>query len=78
MRIPILQDQERRRTALRVIGLVVGLGFFAAAIRFAMGEQAEFAKALEALRDPPPGAVALVLRLRARWRFAAPLNVQRS
>ena len=61
MRIPILQDQERRRTALRVIGLVVGLVFFAAAIHFAMGEQAEFAKALEALRDPPPSAVALVL-----------------
>jgi uncharacterized membrane protein YbhN (UPF0104 family) len=62
-RLPItwIQDPERRRTLLRVVGLFVGLGFFAAAIHFAMGEKEEFGKAIEALRDPPPIAVALVL-----------------
>jgi uncharacterized membrane protein YbhN (UPF0104 family) len=61
MKFPLFQDPERRRTALRVIGLVIGLFFFGAAIHFAMTEQAEFANALEKLRDPPPLAVALVL-----------------
>jgi len=61
MRFRLFQDPDRRRTALRVIGLAIGLFFFAAAIHFAMAEKAEFAKALEALRDPPPVAVVLVL-----------------
>ena len=61
MKFPLFQDPERRRTALRVVGLVVGIFFFVLAVRVAMAEQAEFAKALEALRDPPPLAVALVL-----------------
>jgi uncharacterized membrane protein YbhN (UPF0104 family) len=61
MKLPLFQDPDRRRTALRVIGLAVGVFFFGAAIRFAMAEQDEFARALESLRDPPPLAVALVL-----------------
>jgi uncharacterized membrane protein YbhN (UPF0104 family) len=55
------QDPERRRTVLRVVGLCVGLLFFAAAVHFAMRERMEFAKAMEALRDPPPVAVFAVL-----------------
>jgi hypothetical protein len=55
------QDPKRRRTVLRVVGLCVGLLFFAAAVHFAMRERMEFAKAMEALRDPPPVAVFAVL-----------------
>lgn len=51
----------RRRRLLRVAGLVFGLGCFAGAIWTAMREREEFARALDALRDPPPQAVALVL-----------------
>jgi len=56
-----LLEPANRRGILRVAGLLVGLALFAAAIHFAMREREEFAKALEALRDPPPAAVALVL-----------------
>ncbi len=56
-----LADPARRRSVLRIAGLFVGLALFAVAIYFAMREREEFAKALEALRDPPPAAVALVL-----------------
>jgi len=56
-----LQNPERRRTALRVAGLLIGVFFFVAAILFAMREREEFAKALAALRDPPPFAVFAVL-----------------
>ncbi len=52
---------ERVRFWLRVGGLVVGLAFFAAAIYTAVREREEFARALAALRDPPPVAVVLVL-----------------
>lgn len=51
----------RMRFWLRVAGLVVGLAFFAAAIYTAVRERDEFAKAIAALRDPPPAAVAMVL-----------------
>lgn len=54
-------DPEKRRSALRVAGLFIGLFFFVAAIHFAMRERAEFTKAIEALRDPPPVAVVAVL-----------------
>lgn len=54
-------DPERRRAALRVVGLLVGVAVLIAAIRFAMAETEGFASAIAALRDPPPAAVALVL-----------------
>jgi uncharacterized membrane protein YbhN (UPF0104 family) len=56
-----LGDPARRRSVLRIAGLVVGLALFGLAIHFAMRERDKFAQALEALRDPPPEAVALVL-----------------
>lgn len=56
-----LHDPERRRAALRVVGLLVGVAVLIAAIRFAMAETEGFASAIAALRDPPPAAVALVL-----------------
>jgi hypothetical protein len=64
--IPVLTASSRwasprTRFWLRVAGLVVGLAFFAAAIYTAMRERDEFAKAIAALRDPPPVAVAMVL-----------------
>ncbi len=46
---------------LRIVGLVLGVAFFAAAIYTAVREKEEFARAIDALRDPPPLAVALVL-----------------
>lgn len=65
MEVPVairwMHVPERRRTVLRVVGLLVGIFFFVAAIRFAMAEREEFAKALAALKEPPPTAVVLVL-----------------
>lgn len=49
------------RRWLRVAGLAFGLACFAGAIYTAVREKDEFAKAIEALRDPPPLAVVLVL-----------------
>ena len=49
------------RRWLRIAGLAFGLTCFAGAIYTAVREKDEFAKAIDALRDPPPLAVALVL-----------------
>ncbi len=49
------------RLWLRVAGLAFGLACFAGAIYTAMRERDEFSRAIAALRDPPPLAVALVL-----------------
>ena len=54
-------ESGRAKMWLRIGGLGFGLVCFAGAIYTAVGEREGFAKALEALRDPPPMAVALVL-----------------
>ena len=54
-------ESGRAKIWLRIGGLGFGLVCFAGAIYTAVGEREGFAKALEALRDPPPMAVALVL-----------------
>jgi len=58
---PLPRISERTRRWLRRAGLAVGLACFALAVYTAMREREEFAKAIDALRDPDPVAVAAVL-----------------
>ena len=50
-----------RRRLLKAAGLAFGLACLAGAIVVATREKDDFAAAMQALRDPPPSAVALVL-----------------
>ena len=59
--LPISRIPESTRRWLRRAGLAVGVACFALAIHVAMREREEFAKAIDALRDPDPFAVAMVL-----------------
>jgi uncharacterized membrane protein YbhN (UPF0104 family) len=59
--LPLPRIPERARRWIRAVGLVVGLACFALAIHVAVREREEFAKAIDALRDPDPLAVAMVL-----------------
>jgi uncharacterized membrane protein YbhN (UPF0104 family) len=54
-------SRARRSRMLRIAGLAFGLLCFAGAIWTAVREREEFARAIDALKDPPPAAVAAVL-----------------
>lgn len=61
MRWMKFREPARAKRILRVAGLIFGLVCLAGAIFTAMHEREQFRTALQALRDPPPMAVALVL-----------------
>lgn len=51
----------RQKRVMRIVGLAFGLACLGGAVWVAVRERDEFGRALEALRDPPPLAVAAVL-----------------
>lgn len=61
MRIPRAIHELRQRKAIRIAGLLFGVGCFVGAIIFAAREREEISAALAALRDPPPFAIVSVL-----------------
>lgn len=54
-------DRSRPRRLLQLAGLAVGLALLGAAVATVWRSRADLDAALAALRDPPPGATALVL-----------------
>ncbi len=68
----LLRDLPRRRL-VKWAGLVAGLEGLAAAVVVALREKDDFAAAMDALRDPPPLAVALVLGAVATGVFLSAL-----
>ena len=51
----------RRRTVLRLAGFGAGAALVVAAVSIAMGERDSFARALDAVREAPPGKIAVLL-----------------